>query len=150
YVYLYPNSRNPDIEPVKYVRSEMKRTGEIASANRDVLLGVKFQVGSNMNGRFSLDFLKIARELCDEHKLPLMAHISFAPPETDEVMALMNPGDVVTHCYNGHTLGIIDANGKIKASVMEARARGVLFDVGHGLGSFNFEAARKALAAGFV
>ena len=150
YVYLYPSSRNPDVEPVKYVRSEMKRTGEIASANRDVLLGVKFQVGSNMNGRFSLDFLKIARELCDAYKLPLMAHISFAPPETEQVMQLMRTGDVVTHSYNGHTLGLVDAEGKLKPGVQAARERGVLFDVGHGLGSFNFAAAKKCLDAGFV
>jgi dihydroorotase len=150
YVYLYPSSRNPDIDPVQYVRRMMRNTGEAAVKNRDIILGVKLQVGSNMNGKYSLEFLKIARQLCDEYKLPLMAHISFAPPETDEVMPLMRPGDVVTHSYNGHTLGIIDASGKIKPSVLEARARGVLFDVGHGLGSFNFEAARKALAAGFV
>jgi dihydroorotase len=79
-----------------------------------------------------------------------MVHISFSPPETDQVMELMHPGDVITHCYNSHTLGILDASGKIKKSVLEARARGVLFDVGHGLGSFNFEAARKALDAGFL
>lgn len=150
YVYLYPSSRNPDVDPVQHVRRAMRGTGETAVRNRDVLLGVKFQVGSNMNGKYSLEFLKIARELCDEYRLPLMAHISFAPPETDQVMELMRPGDVVTHCYNGHTLGIVGADGKIKPSVLEARARGVLFDVGHGLGSFNFEAARKALAAGFV
>lgn len=150
YVYLYPSSRNPDIDPVKYVRSVMQRTGEAAVANHDLILGVKFQVGSNMNGKYSLPFLKIARELCDQFKLPLMAHISFAPPETPEVMELMRPGDVVTHCYNGHTLGIIDPNGQIKPSVREARARGVLFDIGHGVGSFNFEAARKALQAGFL
>ena len=150
YVYLYPSSRNPDIDPVQYTRRMMRATGEAAVKNRDIILGVKFQVGSNMNGKYSLEFLKIARQLCDDYKLPLMAHISFAPPETDEVMALMRPGDVVTHSYNGHTLGIVDANGKIKASVLEARTRGILFDIGHGLGSFNFEAARKALAAGFV
>ena len=150
FVYLYPDSRNPDIDAVKYVRSQMRRTGETAVANRDMILGVKFQVGSNMNGRYSLDFLKIARELCDQYKLPLMAHISFAPPETDQVMDLMRPGDIVTHCYNHHTLGILDASGKVKASVREARRRGVLFDVGHGLGSFNFESARKALDDGFV
>jgi dihydroorotase len=103
-----------------------------------------------MNGRYSLDFLKIARELCDQYKLPMMAHISFAPPETDQVMELMRPGDVVTHCFNRHTLGILDPAGKIKPSVLDARARGVLFDVGHGLGSFNFEAARKALGNGFL
>lgn len=150
YVYLYPSERNPDIDEVKYVRSVMRPTGETAVANRDLLIGVKFQVGSNMNGRYSLDFLKIARELCDAYKLPLMAHISFAPPETPEVMALMRSGDVVTHCYNGHTLGLVDAQGKLKPGVAEARARGVLFDVGHGLGSFNFAAARKCLDAGFV
>jgi dihydroorotase len=150
FVYLYPDNRNPDMDPVKYVRSFMKRTGETVLANRDILLGVKLQVGSNMNGRYSYDFLKIARELCDTYKIPLMTHISFAPPETDQVMELMKPGDVITHCYNRHTLGILDENGKVKKSVRDARARGVLFDVGHGLGSFNFEAARKALADGFV
>ncbi|HYI93726.1 MAG TPA: amidohydrolase/deacetylase family metallohydrolase [Bryobacteraceae bacterium] len=150
YVYLYPDNRNPDMDAVKYVRSMMKRTGETVTANKDILLGVKLQVGSNMNGRYSYDFLKIARELCDTYKIPLMTHISFAPPDTDQVMELMKPGDIVTHCYNRHTLGILDESGKVKQSVRDARARGVLFDVGHGLGSFNFEAARKALADGFV
>jgi dihydroorotase len=150
FVYLYPDTRNPDIDPVKYVRSFMRRTGETVTSNRDILLGIKLQVGSNMNGRYSYDFLKIARELCDTFRIPMMAHISFAPPETDQVMELMKPGDIVTHCYNRHTLGIIDESGKVRPSVRDARRRGVLFDVGHGLGSFNFEAARKALADGFV
>jgi dihydroorotase len=150
FIYLYPNSRNPDVDPVKYVRGVMKQTGETAVNNRDAVIGIKLQVGSNMNGRYSLDFLKIARELCDAYKLPLMAHISFAPPETEQVMDLMRAGDIVTHAYNGHTLGILDAQGKIKPKVKEARERGVLFDVGHGLGSFNFPAAKKCLDAGFV
>ncbi|MBI3682911.1 MAG: amidohydrolase family protein, partial [Acidobacteria bacterium] len=150
YVYLYPSSRNPDQDPLEYARSVMGRTGEAAIAGRDIILGIKFQVGANMNGKYSFELLKIALELCDRFNLPLMAHISFAPPETGQVMELMRPGDVVTHCYNGHTLGIVDASGRIKPGVLEARARGVLFDVGHGLGSFNFAAARKALDAGFV
>ncbi len=150
FVHLYPNLRNPDVDPVKYVREEMRRTGMTATAYRDIILGIKAYVGSNMNGRYSLDFLKIARELCDLFKLPMMAHISFAPPETSQVMELMRPGDVVTHCYNPHTLGILDPAGKLKPGVKEARARGVLFDVGHGAGSFNFAVARKAIEAGFL
>jgi dihydroorotase len=149
YLHLYPELRNPDVDPVKYVRSFMRRTGEGAVAYRDIVLGVKLQVGSNMNGRYSLDFLKIAREVCDEYRQPMMCHISFAPPETDQVMELMHPGDIVTHCFNAHTLGILE-NGRIRRSVLEARARGVYFDIGHGLGSFNFEVARKALDAGFL
>ncbi len=150
FVYLYPDNRNPDTDPVRYVRSFIRRNGETITANRDILLGIKLQVGSNMNGRYSYDFLKIARELCDSYRIPLLAHISFAPPTTDQVMELMKPGDIVTHCYNRHTLGIIDESGKVRESVREARRRGVLFDVGHGNGSFNFEAARKAMADGFL
>ncbi len=150
FVYLYPSNRDPSQDPVEYCRKVMKPTGEEAVANRDIVLGVKLQVGSNMNGPHSLDFLKIARELCDQYELPLMAHISFAPPSTDEVMALLRPGDVATHCFNTHTLGILDGNGRIKDSVIDARKRGVLFDVGHGSGSFNFEVARKALDQSFL
>ncbi len=151
FVYLYPSSRNPDIDPVEYVRNSLDRTGRAAADNPDIVLGVKIQVGSNMNGRYSLEFLKLARQLCDKYGLRLLAHISFAPPETDEVMALMRPGDIVTHCFNTHTLGILDSqSGKIRDSVREARLRGVLFDVGHGVGSFNFEVARKALDQGFL
>ena len=150
YVYLYPTTRNPEEDPIKYVQRNMRRTGETAAANRDFIIGVKFQVGSNMNGRWSLDFLKIARELCDKYKLPMMAHVSFAPPEMDQVMEYMKTGDVVTHCFNTHSIGILDAGGKIKGSVKDARSRGVLFDVGHGAGSFNFDIARKALDQGFL
>ncbi|MCC6395348.1 MAG: amidohydrolase/deacetylase family metallohydrolase [Bryobacterales bacterium] len=150
YVYLYPNDRNPDDDVIKYVRRGIEPTGKTVEKNRDILLGVKFQVGSNMNGRYSLEMLKAARELCDRFQLPLMAHISFAPPSTAEVMALMKKGDVVTHCYNGHSLSIVDEAGKVKPEAREARERGVWFDVGHGLGSFNFAAAKKALDAGFV
>ena len=151
YLYLYANSRNPEADFLKGVRAGLDATGKAVVDNRDILLGIKLQVGSNMNGRYSLDLLKMARELCDKFKLPLMAHISFAPPETTEVMELLRPGDIVTHAYNGHTLGIIShADGRLKPGVAEARARGVWFDLGHGLGSFNFAAARKCLNAGFL
>ena len=159
FVHLYANLRNPDVDVVRYVRNEKKETGAAVTENRDFVLGVKVYVGSNMNGRYSLDFLKIAREFADEFKFPIMAHISFAPPQTPEVMELMRAGDIVTHCYNAHTLGILDktdtreevfsSTGKLKPGVKEARARGVWFDVGHGAGSFNFQAARAALDAGF-
>jgi dihydroorotase len=65
-------------------------------------------------------------------------------------MELMKPGDVITHCFNTHTIGILDSSGKVKASVLAARQRGVLFDIGHGAGSFNFAIARKALDQGFL
>jgi len=159
FVHLYANLRNPDVDVVQYVRDGKKQTGEAVVQNRDFVLGVKVYVGSNMNGKYSLDFLKIARELGDEFKVPIMAHISVGPPRTDQVMDLMRAGDIVTHCLNAHSIGILEktdpreqvfaSTGKLKPGVKEARARGVIFDVGHGAGSFNFGAARAALDAGF-
>ena len=159
FVHLYANLRNPDVDVVQYVRRGKKQTAAAVLENRDFVLGVKVYVGFNMNGKYSLEFLKIARELGEEFKFPIMAHISFAPPQTTEVMNLMRAGDIVTHCYNAHSIGILEktdpredvfaSTGKLKAGVREARGRGVLFDVGHGAGSFNFGAARAALEAGF-
>jgi dihydroorotase len=149
FVYLYPANRDPQADAVKYVRSAMRPTAEAIAANSDVLLGVKVQIGANMNGRFSPEFLKIARELCDTHRLKLMVHVSDAPPEVPEIMAQMRPGDIITHSYTGHGTSLADAAGKLKAGVAEARARDVVFDLGHGLGSFSFAEARKCLDAGF-
>ncbi len=150
YVYLYPSSRNPDLDAVDYVRKASRVTGAAVKANPDILLGVKVQIGKNMNGKYSPEFMKISREMGDEFQIPIMVHISFAPPSTDEVMGQVRARDVITHCYNAHTLGILNDGGDVLASVREARSRGVLFDVGHGAGSFNFEIARKAIAAGFL
>jgi dihydroorotase len=127
----------------------MRPTAEAIAKNPETLLGVKVQIGVNMNGQYSPEFLKIARELCDENKLKLMVHISDAPPEVPAIMEQMRPGDIVTHAYTGHGTSLTDAKGKLKPGVAEARARGVIFDLGHGLGSFNFNEARKCLDAGF-
>lgn len=149
FVYLYPANRDPQADAVKYVRAAMRPTAEAVKANREMLLGVKVQIGANMNGRFSPEFLKIARELCDEHQLKLMVHVSDAPPEVPQIMEQMRAGDIITHSYTGHGTSLAEAAGKLKAGVAEARGRGVVFDLGHGLGSFNFAEARKCLDAGF-
>lgn len=150
FLYMYGAVKNPDIDILSYVRGCIEPTGKAVVDNRDILLGVKFQAGINMNGKHSLELLEIARETCDRYKLPLMVHIGFAPPETDDVMPLMHSGDVITHCFNGNSMGILDSSGKIRSSVKDARARGVLFDLGHGWTSFSFDVARKALDAGFA
>lgn len=51
----------------------------------------------------------------------------------------MRPGDIYTHTYHGYTSSIIDAStGTIHPEVVDAKRRGVLFDVGHGQGAFNW------------
>ena len=60
----------------------------------------------------------------------------------------MRPGDVVTHCFQGNGDCIVDVNGAGYPDAWAAREDGIIFDVGHGGGSFNFEVAQTCDGAG--
>lgn len=66
-----------------------------------------------------------------------------------EQLRLLRPGDVVTYCFR-RTPHCIVQDGRVLPEVREARERGVLFDVGHGRGSFDFCVAEAALQDGFI
>jgi pyruvate formate lyase activating enzyme len=93
--------------------------------------------------------LDIAVEAADELGLPLMAHLDRPPPSRPEVLDRLRPGDVLTHCFRPFPSAPVHGDGSLRAEIAEARARGILFDIGHGGGSFGFRSARSALAAGF-
>ena len=68
----------------------------------------------------------------------------------DEQLAVLRPGDVVTYCYSGTPENIlVDGTSRVRDSVRAARDRGVIFDIGHGMASFDFRVAEAALADGF-
>ena len=81
--------------------------------------------------------------------MPVMAHIDHPPPSYDEVVDMLRPGDVLTHCFRPFPNCPTTGQGKVKAAVLAARDRGVIFDIGHGKGSFSFKIARQMLANGF-
>jgi dihydroorotase len=122
----------------------------VANANRDVIVGIKVRVGRNASGASGLAPLEIALQVGEELGLPLMAHIDEPPPSYDDVLRLLRPGDILTHCFRPFPNTPVSGQGAIKPSVIEARRRGVLFDVGHGMGSFAFGTARAMLAQGFL
>lgn len=67
----------------------------------------------------------------------------------DEQLGLLRRGDVVTYCFNGQPEGLLAA-GRVREAAWAARARGVVFDVGHGMNSFSFDVAERAIAEGFL
>jgi dihydroorotase len=78
-----------------------------------------------------------------------MVHIGGSTAPLEEILELLGPGDIVTHSFTGWEPGILDTSRRIIPAARAARARGVLFDVGHGRGSFAFGRAEDALADGF-
>jgi dihydroorotase len=122
---------------------------QVAEANRDLIVGIKVRVGRNSSGTSGIVPLDIALEVAEEVGMPLMAHIDHPPPSYEEVVARLRPGDVLTHAFRPFPNSPATAQGTVKKVVLEARERGVLFDIGHGKGSFAFKTARSMLANGF-
>jgi dihydroorotase len=117
----------------------------------DQIVGVKLRASNNACGENGPMLLPLAREAADMLDVPLMIHVGVAPPTIDEVMPYLHKGDILTHIYNFSIGGcVLDAKGRLRASVEAAMARGVLMDVGHGGGSFSFRVAELAMAQGLL
>ena len=136
-----------ELEDVRHIdRAAALRTIE---AHRDLIRGIKVRLSRDLVGSNARVALKSAREAGEAARLPIMIHVGDTPIPLAEILNELRPGDVITHCYHGREEGILDARGAVTQAARHAAARGVLFDVGHGKGSFSFQVARRALAQGF-
>ena len=142
-----------------YRRGEMVyegyvQAGECASAIQKFpngTIGVKVRLYRGVGGDADLrDLLEIALEAARRCEKPLMIHISGSDVPLPELLAPLRAGDVITHCYHGDEIaGILDRSGKVLSEVRDARDKGIVFDIGHGVGSFSFDVGRKAMDDGF-
>ena len=136
-----PTNLVGELEDIRFARP--RETARVIEANRDVCLGVKIREGT-MTGCHGVEAMDKAIEAAECAGLPLMVHITRGA-DVRRVLQNMRPGDIVTHCFQGRGDGILDPGDKrLLLEVVEARRRGVLFDVGHGAGAFSWEVARRA------
>ena len=122
----------------------------VAREHQDIVVGVKVRVGQIASGSNSIAPLDIALEVAEEAGLPVMAHLDYPPPSRKEVVDRLRPGDVLTHCFRPFPNAPVRGNGRIFDEIMQARERGVIFDIGHGMGSFGFTTARSMLENNFL
>lgn len=127
-----------------------REAAAVAEANRDLIVGIKVRLGRHASGDQGMAPFEHALQTAEEVGMPLMVHIDEPPPSYEEVLARMRPGDVLTHCFRPFPNSPATAQGTVKQGVLRARERGVLFDIGHGMGSFAFKTARAMLANGFM
>ena len=122
--------------------------------HRDLILGVKVRLTKNSIVAQSAGMTPLhrAREAADAAGLPIMVHPQAAWCDSiDDILKVMKKGDILTHTFHGSACGIMDGDsGKVRASVLDAIERGVIFDVGHGAGSFSWDVVEAAMAEGVV
>ena len=119
------------------------------NAHRDLIVGVKVRVGLIASDGVGTAPLDLALEVADEAGLPVMCHLDNPPPSRLEVVSRLRPGDVLTHCFRPFPSSPARGDGTVHEEIIAARERGILFDIGHGMGSFGFVTAEAMLAAGF-
>jgi dihydroorotase len=126
--------------------------------NADFVLGVKVRMSENVVAQHGLEPLRRAIRACELSGVPgakIMCHIGGVqtPELMSQILDLLRPRDILTHCYSGAPnlagrFTNIVQEGKLLPAALEAKKRGVVFDVGHGGGSFDYTVAEAAIAQG--
>lgn len=128
--------------------SEMdaRPTAEMIKKHPQILIGVK---AAHYEGP-EWEAIDRAVEAGRLANVPVMVDFRPQPTRTyaDLILKHMRPGDIHTHMYAQH-IPLLDDNGKVNEYMRQARQRGVIFDLGHGAGSFWFRIAAPAMEQGF-
>lgn len=138
----------------------VKAIVKAASDNPDLVRGIKAHAEPGGYSRWGMASMKLAKEASRELKLPVYVHLGTLWPEAkkkpvdpsriiDEVVPLLDPGDILAHPFTRFPSGFVAADGSIHPLVKEAIAKGVRIDVGRGA-HFSFKNAEKVLAAGIL
>jgi len=117
--------------------------------NPHVTLGVKVRMTESVVGQNGLEPLRraiLAAALAGP-QFRVMCHIGNAPGSIADLLDLLRPGDILTHAFSGAGNNIVQ-NGQLLPAAKAAKQRGVIFDVGHGGGSFDYTVCEPALQQG--
>lgn len=145
----------PELFNIDYAQPEM--AARAVAENADFVLGVKVRMSENVVARHGIEPLKRAIAACVMSGVPakVMVHIGGVQSRDlmSQILDLLRPGDILTHCYSGapnmagQGTNIVQ-DGKLLPAALDAKKRGVVFDVGHGGGSFDYTIAEAAIAQG--
>ena len=145
----------PELFNIEY--AQVDAAARAVAENADMVLGVKVRMSENVIARHGIEPLRRAIAACVASGVPakVMAHIGGVQDSAlmTQILDLLRPGDVLTHCYSGAPNNAgqftnIVQDGRLLPAALAAKRRGVVFDVGHGGGSFDYTVAEAAIAQG--
>ncbi len=140
----HPDACFPDLEA-----ADVDACVSAIEAGGDAIWGIAANTGPS-NPTPPREIMKRALAVAERTGKPLLLGTRLSTDwSLDDQLPLLRSGDVVTYCFNDFPESIVK-DGRVRPSVREARERGVLFDVGHGMRSFSFPVAEAAIADGFL
>jgi dihydroorotase len=117
--------------------------------NLDYVVGVKARLTEGV-AENDMEVLRRAQSAASYFNLPLMIHMGQSETSMAEIVKLLKPGDVVTHMFAPPPNAIFDDSGNIFPEILEARRRGIWFDIANGrFGHLRWDSYDAIMAAGF-
>ena len=116
----------------------------------NVGVGIKIRLHKKSVGDNGREALRLALRAGAACGAPVMVHVGNTAISMEEIVDTLRPGDIVTHCYTPQQPAIVEPSGHLRAAVHSAQERGVLFDVGHANGHFDFQLVRNAMRDGLL
>jgi dihydroorotase len=137
-----------EMKDIEYASVDL--AAKCVAENSDVVLGIKVRQSANVVGNNGLEPLKRAILAAERSgtKARVMCHIGGVPGNIADLLDLLRPGDVLTHAYSGAGNNTVQ-DGKVAPAALAAKKRGVIIDVGHGGGSFDYTVCEPAIQQGF-
>lgn len=123
---------------------------ELFAEEGDNLLGLKLRTSREIVGALGYEPLRQTVKLADKLGVSVMVHCTNPPGEMSELVECLRPEDVMTHMYMNKGSTIVDDSGKVKAAVLRARDRGVIFEASDARAHFGFSTAEPAIREGFL
>lgn len=132
-------------------QADVEKAKAAVARHRRWIIGMKVRLSRDVAGDSDMIVLRRALEVAEATRLPLMIHIGDTASPLPSILALLRPGDIITHVYAPTPNGILDAQGRVFPEVLAARRRGIRFDFSNGMHAhWDWDVAEKALAQGFA
>ena len=144
-----PNGRGEFLDGID--PADVAKARAAVAQNRAWIVGIKARLSRGIAAERDAEVLRRAVEVAGPFKIPIMIHMGDTASPLPQILALLRPGDIVSHMYAPPPHGIMDERGSILPEVREARRRGILFDFGNGLTEhWNWDVAQSALQQDFA
>jgi len=141
-------NRVPELRDIKDI--DLDRIIECYAENSEHIVGLKVRASHVITGSWGVTPVKLGKKIAKILKLPMMVHVGEPPALYDEVLEILGPGDVVTHCFNGKAGSSILEDEDLFKLAERCAAEGVRLDIGHGGASFSFKVAEAAIQRGLM
>jgi dihydroorotase len=129
---------------------EMDKIYDVAVANADVIRGIKVRASKDVTRHWDLIPVKMGKTVARMLGVPLMVHVGEPPVFIQDLVQVLDAGDIITHCFNGKIGSNLATTPGMVSILKDAIEKGIRLDIGHGSASFSFDAARYAIENGIM